>query len=182
MNGDDFIDLLQQTASLVRTGDASARQNFDGEHVTLQVHEVPDQREKEALLKETWETAKSFLMDNRIDDQDALDYAALTVAGGFLYAHPFADGNGRTSRVVSYMMSQGRGKDNQLQTVLGSSFGGGYWNVTPDRIVPLIPMRNFRGNQPDRIAWGNDEDTDDWTDPGVPKEDALGGVIANSPY
>lgn len=182
LDDNEFIDLLQLVASLVRTGDANVRQYFDGEHVALQGHEVPDQREKEALLRETWETAKSFLTDNEIDNQDALDYAALTVAGGFLYVHPFSDGNGRTSRAISYMISQGSGKSNELQDVLASSYGGGYWNVTPDKIIPLKSERNFSGNQPDRIVWGDAEEADEWADPSVRKEDALGGIIANSGY
>ena len=45
----DFIDMLQQTASLIRTGDASSMQHFDGDTVGLMGHEVPDQREKEGL-------------------------------------------------------------------------------------------------------------------------------------
>lgn len=178
----EFIDILQQVASLVRTGNASSLQHFDGDTVGLTGHEVPDQREKEALLRETWQTAKSFLADSKIDDQDALDYAALTVAGGFLYVHPFSDGNGRTSRVISYMISQGFGRGNELQNALASSYGGGYWNVTPDKIIPLTPERKFSGNQPDRIVWGDADDADEWTDPGVRKEDALGGIIANSGY
>lgn len=183
LDDDEFIDLLQQVASLVRTGDANVRQYFDGEYVGLPGHEVPDHREKEALLRETWKTAKSFLADTEIGDQDALDYAALTVAGGFLYAHPFSDGNGRTSRVISYMISQGSGRGNELQEVLASSFGGGYWNVTPDnKMIPLTPERNFSGNQPNRIVWGAADETDEWTDLSVGKEDALGGIIVNSGY
>jgi len=82
MTADDFIDMTQRVASMVRTGDSNQLQHFDGEKVALMAHEVPDQREKEQLLRDTWETAQVLLHDRRFTDEDALEYAALTVAGG----------------------------------------------------------------------------------------------------
>ncbi|MDB5167862.1 MAG: hypothetical protein JWO55_120 [Candidatus Saccharibacteria bacterium] len=172
LDGSEFIDLIQQTASLVRTGNASERQSFDGARVGLMGHEVPDQREKELLLLETWQVAKEYLGNNEISDQDALDYTALTVAGGLLYAHPFADGNGRTSRAVSYIISQGAENSHELEGILAKT-GGGNWSVAPEALI-MTARTDFTGSQPDYIEWD-----DALAGEG---DDALNGIIANSVY
>lgn len=169
-----FIDMLQQTASLVRTGEASSLQHFDGVTVGLMGHEVPDQREKESLLRETWVVARTFLDDNELDDQDALDYTALTVAGGgVLLAHPFADGNGRTSRAISYMISQGSNGLEELRDILASTNGGGNWSVAPEAMA-VAGKNKWSGLQPNKIEWDDAFAGE--------AEDALGGQIADSRY
>ncbi|MCA9345852.1 Fic family protein [Candidatus Saccharibacteria bacterium] len=172
LDENEFLDLVQQTAGLVRTGKVE-NQHFDGETVGLMTHEVPDQREKEQLLRDTWTVAKEFLSDAEIPDEDALDYAALTVAGGLLYAHPFMDGNGRTSRTLSYMIARGNGDKQELHDILAETGGGRNWQVAP---VPLVTSGQsvFEGKQPKSIEW---EDTFVGE-----AEDALGGAIANSRY
>lgn len=174
MTGDDFIDMTQQVASLVRTGDSNQLQHFDGDKVALMTHEVPDQREKETLLRETWQTAQTLLHDRRFSDEDALEYAALTVAGGVLYVHPFADGNGRTSRTLSYIISKGAESEDDLRKITAESSGGGMWNVAPNDRLALPKEREYQGDQPDRIEF---EDTfaGEATDP-------FGDVITNSIY
>ena len=113
------------------------------------------------------------MSDTNIPNEDALDYAALTVAGGLLYAHPFADGNGRTSRTLSYMIARGNGDKQELHNILAETGGGGNWQVAP---IPLVMSGQsvFEGKQPKRVEW-------DDALAGV-AEDALGGVIANSRY
>lgn len=170
LEGDDFIDLVQRTASLVRTGEAGM-QDFDGDNVSLNFHDVPDQREKEQLVRETWDVAKTFLNDPSLPDDDALDYAALTVAGGVLMAHPFADGNGRTTRALSYMMARGTEHPGELDEILAKTDGGGNWQVTPIPIT-VNGRSQFAGNQPDKLAW-------EFYFAGE-GQDALGGAIANS--
>lgn len=168
LDENEFFDLVQQTAGLVRTGTVE-NQYFDGDTVGLNGHEVPDQREKEQLLRDTWAVAKEFLWDTEIPDEDALDYAALTVAGGLLYAHPFADGNGRTSRTLSYMIARGNGDEQELHNILAEQNGGGNWMVAP---IPLAASGQtvFEGKQPNQIEWEWGED------------DMLGGTITNSRY
>jgi hypothetical protein len=168
----DFIDLVQKTAGLVRDGNVIS-QSFDGDKVNLMGHEVPDQREKEELLRKTWLVAKEFLNNTDLSDQEALDYAALTAAGGLLYAHPFADGNGRTSRVLSYVIALGKIHKNDLSEILNETAGGKNWQVTP---IPIVESgrSNFEGNQPSEILWEDSFAGE--------AEDALGGEIANSIY
>lgn len=172
LDADEFLDLVQQTAGLVRIGKVE-NQYFDGDKVGLMGHEVPDQREKEQLLRDTWAVAKEFLSDTKIPDDDALDYAALTVAGGLLYAHPFADGNGRTSRMLSYMITRGSGDKQELHDILAKTHGGGNWYVT---LIPLVADQQtvFGGKQPHQIDW-------EFAFAGE-ADDALGGIIANSGY
>lgn len=169
---DDFIDFTQQIASLVRTGDSTQMQHFDGATVSLMGHEVPDQREKETLLRETWDTAKSFLIDRTITDEDALEYAGLTVAGGVLLAHPFADGNGRTSRYASYIVSRGAENIDSLNAMSQSL--SGEWQVAPSRKIVLREPRSYTAEQPEDIEW-------EFQFAGE-SEDAMGGIIADSVY
>jgi hypothetical protein len=171
LDGSDFIDLTQQIASIVRTGDANAKQHFDGETVGIAGRQVPYHEDKEALIRETWNVAKDFLNDPTINDQDALDYAALTVAGGLLYAHPFADGNGRTSRSLSFMISQGSTNTEELHDVIANSAGGGRWAVGPTMLV-TSPRTDFKGEQPNDIEWEDSLVGE--------ADDAMGGIIANS--
>lgn len=173
VDGDGFIDFLQQNASLVRTGNDEVKQPFDGEKVGLAGHEVPDQRDKERLLRDTWDVARTFLRDRGLSDEDALERAALAVAGGVLLAHPFIDGNGRTSRLSSLMIARGVVGEEILANVLGKSSGTGGWEVSP--IYVSKPSKGkYNGNQPDEITW-------DFQFAGE-AEDALGGVIADSLY
>lgn len=174
MTGDDFIDMTQRVASLVRTGDSNQLQHFDGDTVALMAHEVPDQREKEQLLRETWETAQTLLHDRRLSDEDALEHAALTVAGGVLYVHPFADGNGRTSRTLSYIIAKGAESEDDLRKMTEETSGGGMWHVAPNAQLALPKEREFQGDQPDQIEF---EDTfaGEATDP-------FGDTITNSIY
>ena len=173
MNGDGFIDFLQQTASVVRTGDSEARQAFDGEKVGLMGHEVPDQREKQALLYETWDVAQEFLHDRSLSDADALERAALAVAGGVLLAHPFIDGNGRTSRISSFLIARGPTDEAAISGIVGQSSGAGGWEVSPVNLR-LPSRKEYKGNQPDDIDW-------EFQFAGE-GEDALGGIVANSFY
>ena len=176
LDENDFLDLVQQTAGLVRTGTLNY-QHFDGSEAGLMGHEVSDHREKEQLLRDTWTVAKEFLGNTNLPDEDALDYAALTTAGGLLYTHPFADGNGRTGRMLSYLIARGSGTTQEIHDILAEFNGGGNWNVMP--LKTPEPSTPFWGNQPLKIEWTPE-------DPGAfrsdPKPDALGGGISRSRY
>lgn len=174
MDEQGFIQLLQQTAQLVRTGDASQLQYFDGKDVKLMTHDVPDQREKAGLLADVWHATQDILKDRNLSDQDALEYAGLTVAGGVLLTHPFADGNGRTSRTLSYVMIRGTEAPNELNAILAKSNGGGDWDIAPNPEIRASYTRPFAGDQPKRIEWAGFYIDD--------ADDAFGGEIAKSLY
>ncbi len=173
LESSDFIDLTEQIASLIRTGDGSARQHLDGTNVSLLFHEVPDQRDKEELLRETWETALTFLNDPNITDEQALEYAASTVAGGILFTHPFADGNGRTSRAFSYLIELGPADSEEIKDMLTKSVSES-WNVTPRQKAMLPFQHKFTGEQPERLIWEDQMAGE--------AEDAMDGLVVDSVY
>lgn len=169
-----FMELLQQVAQLVRTGEANRLQYFDGKDVKLMTHDVPDQREKAGLLADVWRATQDILKDRSLSDRDALDYAGLTVAGGVLLTHPFADGNGRTSRTLSYLIMRGTEVPDELSAILAKSNGGGDWDVAPSPEIRASYTRPFAGKQPKRIEWAGFYIDD--------ADDAFGGEIAKSLY
>jgi hypothetical protein len=172
MDEEDFLDMIQKVAALVRTGDDRHQQHFDGDSAGLMLHEVPDQREKEALLRETWQTAQTFLHNRNLSDEEALEYSALTVAGGVLYSHPFTDGNGRTSRVLSYLMARGSANIKELSDITTESSSKA-WQITPIGLV-VAAKNQFKGYQPDVIDWELQHAGEG--------RDALNGDITNSQY
>lgn len=133
MSEQDFVDFTQTITSIIRTGDSSQRQEYDGEEVKLMGHEVPDQRDKTDLIRQTWRVARGFLNDPEFEDRQALEYAGLTAAGGILYAHVNIDGNGRLARAVDYALEEGTEQplDGTLEKILGEN-GGSEWYVAPD--------------------------------------------------
>ncbi|MDB5183284.1 MAG: Fic/DOC family [Candidatus Saccharibacteria bacterium] len=157
MNANDFIDLTQQVASIVRTGDSTQRQHFDGEQNGQQVRllfvDVPEQQDKEQLLRETWETAQEFLTNPNIPDNDALEYAALTAAMGILWIHPFMDGNGRTSRVVSYLMAKGPEDESDLKILMTKSMPQEWQIFAPSHFVPEEDLGVNRKADEDFLKW-----------------------------
>lgn len=173
MGEEEFLEMTQRLESLVRTGDSNQLQHFDGTNVILHTHQVPDQREKEALLRETWRTAQALLHDRRFNDEEALEYAAVTVAGGILYSHPFADGNGRNSRLFSYIIAKGGGSEEELHEMLEGA-GQSSWHVTPNYRLALPSDRRYKGDQPSQIEF-EDEFAGEATDP-------FGDVLSNSSY
>lgn len=162
--------MLQQTANVIRTGDAGSLQYFDGEKVFLHTFEVPDQQEKETLLYATWDSALSALRDNSLKDSHALDRASAIVSGGILYAHPFIDGNERTSRALSYVIAKGTKRPDQLERIVSKSGVQGGWSNAPMGL-DWREAKSYRGPQPQTIEW-------DFAFAGE-GEDALGGVLAN---
>lgn len=157
---DDFLNLLQQVNSLIRTGEDDSLQPFDGDGVALEMHDVPDSRDKEQLLRETWDVARGFLADKKLSDEDALAYAGLTVAGGILFSHPFSDSNGRSSRVVSHMIIQGQhtNTEDDLEAVLGSE-GRDAWFVMPlPNVTAIYTNLPFEHSDalPEDIEWDDD--------------------------
>lgn len=178
LSEDDFLAVTQRIASMVRTGDSNQLQHFDGAKMTLRTMEVPDQREKEQLLRETWRTAQVLLSDRKLSDEDALEYAGLTVAGGLLYSHLFDDANGRTSRMLSYIIEKGAESVDDIEAMTTASGGGGAWDVYPNSQLALPSTRQFQGDQPDRIVFATEASG------GISGEqdDGFGGDFVNSDY
>lgn len=174
----DFLDLLQQTNSLIRSGDPEQRQPFDGQDVMLSTHAVPDHPDKEQLLDETWQTARTFLQDPNLDDEAALIYAGLTAAGGTLMVHPYIDGNGRTSRVISHMIINGDSEATreELRRIV-DEHGNQAWRVTPlSNGLEVYTEIDYEKSDllPEKIDWGISVSEYDRSDSGDDPVNALG--------
>ncbi len=158
-------------------------QPFDGQPVFLEGIQVMDQRDKETWLRISWDIARSFLKDTSLDDQQALDYAGITVAGATVLIHPFIDSNGRSSRTLSHMIMRGVPTEKALEGILTSNAEGTNWYVVP---FTRHWGRNFKNWQPDSIVWhAPDADVDDIisgnqrnaADPAI--KDAFDGQFSN---
>lgn len=100
---------------------------------------TPSAADKEPLMTETLQAAVAILHDVNIEPKEALQRAALVLGGGLVLVHPFNDGNGRTSRLVSYVMHEGladSATDNakHLQLLAGEN-GMREFFVTPNPVL-----------------------------------------------
>lgn len=130
----DFIDEIQRIRTLVEDGDATRQHPFDGrldgKEVGTGTLQPPDQRDKEAILLETWGSVQKILNNDEFSDSEALERAAVVVGAMIIATHPFRYGNGRTSRTISYMVARGCGSDEEIKHIL-SSQGRDYWSIAP---------------------------------------------------
>lgn len=181
LEDNDFLDLVQQIEGLVRTGKLE-NQYFDGKTLCpLRGREAPDQRDKEQLLRNTWTVARNFLNDTSLSDREALDYAALTAAGGLIIIHPFTDGNGRASRTLSYMIAYGNNNSQELHDILAKHEGVPKWvlGLPLGLKLPISPYDTHYsegGRQPEDIEWKSDLVDD------IESENDVYDIIANSWY
>ncbi len=88
----------------------------------------PDEADKEQLLKEILASAK------KLDTQDA----ALLIAAGINAVHPFADGNGRASRLAYTLLAEGYDGSattrEKIAKILGPE-GRDYIDPNPDYVM-----------------------------------------------
>jgi hypothetical protein len=79
----------------------------------LPITGTPPLEDKEPLMNELFAAVRRIMSDKNLDDEVALEYAGLALAGGVLLTHPYEEGNGRTSRVSQYLITHGnqRGRD-----------------------------------------------------------------------
>jgi hypothetical protein len=178
LDSDSFVDQTQQIYSLVENGDTDSRRSFDGEQVVAGLLAPPDQTDKEDLLREVWDAARSFLEDSSLSDEDALTYAGLTVAGGLLYIHPAIDGNGRVSRVWSYGLIRGSNPSmtNDLRQML-SEDGGKYWSSSPGLNSMELYAQMYMRHETATVAHEYNLTANDFQNPRFEFEKADYGVV-----
>lgn len=106
---EDFHRMVGYVNSITR-GEKISYEYEDGQ---FPMGETPELEEKGDLMELTFDTVKEILTDDEIDDETALRRAGLTLAGAINYIHPFKNGNGRTGRVLHYLIEFGseRGDD-----------------------------------------------------------------------
>ena len=78
------------------------------------IMDTPALEDKYKLLVESVEASSRILEDDTLDDSAALRRAGLIISTPLIYIHPFADGNGRTSRLVQYLIEFGSERGERL--------------------------------------------------------------------
>lgn len=76
--------------------------------------DTPALKDKYKLLAESVTASSRILEDDTLDDSAALRRAGLVISTPLIYIHPFADGNGRTSRLVQYLIEFGSERGERL--------------------------------------------------------------------
>ncbi len=80
----------------------------------LPLEPTPQLEDKERLMSSTFQTVREILGDENMNTAHALRVAGLTLAGGVNYIHPYENGNGRTGRVMHYVMEFGNQRGEQV--------------------------------------------------------------------
>lgn len=86
--------------------------------------ETPPLEDKGPLMGQAFATVREILSEEGLDERVALRRAALTIAGAVNYIHPYTEGNGRTGRVMHYLLEFGteRGEqafNDELYAIIG---------------------------------------------------------------
>jgi hypothetical protein len=68
---------------------------------------TPPLEDKERLMKLAFKTVREIVADHDLDDKIALRRAGLAIAGAINYIHAYKNGNGRTARIMQYLIEFG---------------------------------------------------------------------------
>lgn len=154
MDSDEFLVLILATCALVREGENNVPTSFDGHYRGAISGGVPLKEDKVDCLIETWNVAKKFIDDDSLNDFDSLLYAVATIYNGMLLTHPFIDSNGRTTRVLTYGLLNGKADENYIRKALLARHGGkdkDRWNLDASMTFQIFDKESFSGWQPDFI-------------------------------
>lgn len=114
LSEEEFIELLNGINGIVR-GKKKAEMNPDGKNVIITgsfglTIFPPFQEDKPELLGEILAEAKGMLREGK-DLKDV----AMMVSASFVAIHPYADGNGRTSRLIYFLLANDLNDENKQQ-------------------------------------------------------------------
>lgn len=90
------------------------RVRYDYADGQLPMQETPALDQKEPLMNETFASIREILGRKEVPPRDMLRLAALTLAGAINVTHPYENGNGRTGRVMHYLMEFGTERGDAL--------------------------------------------------------------------
>jgi hypothetical protein len=74
---------------------------------------TPPPEDKASLMDQAFKSVRAILGNDELSNQESMRRAALTMAGAINYIHPYDDGNGRTGRVVHYLIEFGSERGDQ---------------------------------------------------------------------
>ncbi|MFA5871373.1 MAG: Fic family protein [Parcubacteria group bacterium] len=104
-----FLDLMKRTNGIINDIEPPKREILnkkvklvDGWYDDLVNLMPPDMEDKNEIFRETFEKMKVIANGDHPNKNEAI---ALTMYNLIIYTHPFADGNGRTARLVYFLFS-----------------------------------------------------------------------------
>lgn len=148
LSDEEYSDLITGINGVLR-GAEKEEWKMDGVGVTAIGHEVvgghifPRDADKKDIIVRSWKAAQEMNADQRDLEEIGMLLGSLLVE-----THPFADGNGRTSRLVYFMVKNGFSED-QVKAILGDD---GRWEfdmaLSKVDIDPLFDAK-YGGNNLD---------------------------------
>jgi hypothetical protein len=121
LSDDQYLQFINGVNGILR-GIEKDKWGMDGDGVTAASHEVvgthifPRHADKKDILTKTWRTAKEMNASGR-----NLEDIGMLLGSLLVEIHPYADGNGRTSRLIYSMVKDGisADKEEKLVALLG---------------------------------------------------------------
>ena len=101
-----FRDLLTHVNARVREIEPRDH-THDGEQSILRMATVADSRDKTQVLHQCFDQMAEYLHESDDEPEEKLNRLGLAVGAAIIYVHPFADGNGRTSRFMQSFLMHG---------------------------------------------------------------------------
>lgn len=146
---DDFSELLNGLNGFYRG--TLGQQTMDGDGEISDGYMPPNPKDRVPLLKEAFEKAIK---------EDSPDKCAMVLGMSILTIHPYLDGNGRTSRTIFALLTNGysgSNKDKSLFMEIGEKDNEGKYHRSGSHIVDLDPNNSEFENGDslsDLIYWG----------------------------
>jgi hypothetical protein len=109
MTDEQYAQMFGYVNSIMR----GKRIEYDYENGETPFMSTPSLEDKEPLMDLAFETVRSILSDPDLDDKMALRRAGIAMAGAINYIHPKDNGNGRSGRVMHYMIEFGTERGDQ---------------------------------------------------------------------
>lgn len=134
-----FENWLQRVNGISRRIKPVNRDLYDTDSETYSMN-APDIQDRQLLLKQAWRASKRILEPETEVDQKLKD-VSLLLGGAINFIHPFEDGNGRASRVVSLLAREGFDGSQKSRGLIKEVVGeNGRWvlNNNPRTLAPLL--------------------------------------------
>jgi hypothetical protein len=147
LSSDGYCDLITGVNGILR-GKVKEEWCMDGVGVTAAGHEArgahifPNHKDKKEIIVKSWEGAQEMNAEQR-----DLEDIGMLLGSLLVEAHPFGDGNGRTSRFVYIMLKMGLSEE-EIEKVLGE-YGREELDMALSKtfIDPLFEKKYGRLNQ-----------------------------------